>query len=119
MADSGQCGHLCPTYAHALRASSRRSLAATRPRPAARRAPELGGSEHKLMQGVQFPKKWTCPELRIADGTPIGSGVLSLTARARLDLEVTLRDVMSLGGEDLTIIGVTADGEPSTRPCAR
>ena len=71
------------------------------------------------MQGVQFPKKWTCPELRIADGTPIGSGVLSLTARARLDLEVTLRDVMSLGGEDLTIIGVTADGEPSTRPCAR
>lgn len=63
------------------------------------------------MQGVHFPKEWTCPELRIADGTPIGSGVLSLTARTRLDLEVTLRDVMSLGGEDLTIIGVTADGE--------
>lgn len=63
------------------------------------------------MQGVQFPKEWTCPELRLADGAPIGSGVLSLTARARLDLEVALRDVMRLGDGDLAITGVTADGE--------
>ena len=63
------------------------------------------------MRRVEFPKEWRCPALRLGDGTEIGSGVLSLTARARLDLEVTLRDVMRLGDGELTITGVTADGE--------
>jgi hypothetical protein len=63
------------------------------------------------MESVQFPKEWRCPELSLADGTVIGSGALSLTARGRLDLEVTLRDDATLDHDELTITGITADGE--------
>jgi len=76
----------------------------------------VGGlaSDDRLMRSVQFPKEWSCPELRLADGTVIGSGVLSLTARGRLDLEVILSDVRTLGAGELTLTGLTDGGEVLT-----
>ena len=68
-----------------------------------------------MVARAQFPKRWQCSELRLPDGTVIGSGVLTLTARGRIDLEVTFPSPRSGLGDDedleQDISGTTDDGQ--------
>jgi len=61
-----------------------------------------------------FPKQWHCSDLFLSDHTALGAGVLSLSNKGRLVLEVNRSGPLTLGHGGLTITGMTDGGEAVT-----